>query len=133
MKLRQKVTNTQLRIISKLEGESSLFRLKNYQRLIIKNSSGYHIVPFENIIYLKAESNYTSIQLDSGKKILVSRTLKTFSTELDGRFVRAHSSFYVNLLFLTSYRKSENQIILKGGISVPVSRSRKQNLETYFQ
>ena len=133
MKLRQKVRNTQLRIINKLEGDSSLFRLKNYQRLIVKNSSGYHIVPFENIMYLKAESNYTSILLDSGKKILVSRTLKTFSSELDGRFVRAHSSFYVNLLFLTSYQKSENQIILSGEISVPVSRSKKQVVEKYFQ
>lgn len=92
-----------------------------------------HIKPFE-ILYLKAMSNYTEIMLRTGKKIVLSKTLKQLTGELPGTlFLRVHKSYTVNrlcmkkLIFLPIC-----SIIMENDVSIPVSRQRKASVRNYF-
>ena len=53
------------------------------------------ILDMEDIFYLKSDSNYTTIHLESNK-FVVSKTLKWFTSKLNIQFFRVHQSFLIN-------------------------------------
>lgn len=99
-------------------------------KLCINTQSVNHIVDKSDITYLKSDSNYCTIHLLDGSKIVCSKTLK----EINGRirnpiFVRVHTSFVVNVNEIISIDSGYNTIKLRGGIKIPISRTRKTNLK----
>jgi two-component system LytT family response regulator len=79
---------------------------------------------------LDADSNYTAIHLQGGKKITASRTLKDFEEQLPPYiFVRVHHSHIINITYVERYIKGEGgQVVLSNGKTVDVSRRKKQEL-----
>jgi DNA-binding LytR/AlgR family response regulator len=81
-----------------------------------------------NVIFLKAEANYSEVFLINGKKILISKTLK----ELEGKFApfgffRAHKSFLINLEHVISFSSHRDRFItLTDNFKADLSR-RKRN------
>jgi two-component system, LytTR family, response regulator len=100
------------------------------QKLSVANNNGIDLIPFNDIIYCKADDNYTTFYLRSAEKIMASKTLKHFGEILpDNQFVRIHKSYIVNLLHLKKYLKTDGGIvIMENKISLPVSRVQKDNL-----
>lgn len=113
--------------------ESSNFSFMRNDRLVIKQSSLYKIIPFSEIIYLMSDSNYTWIYTKDGGAVMASRTLKTFTSQLSNSFLRVHQSYCINLLFLREYQRNNNQIKLVDNSLIPVSRSKKKDLEACFK
>jgi two-component system, LytTR family, response regulator len=85
------------------------------------------VVDLNEIIRCEADKNYTFFYLNSGKKILVSRTLKDYETMLNGYgFFRIQQSHLINLEYLDRYDKQQGgAIIMKDGTSVPLSPAKK--------
>ncbi|HEU4469931.1 MAG TPA: LytTR family DNA-binding domain-containing protein, partial [Flavisolibacter sp.] len=68
------------------------------QRIALTHNDGLVFVPTADIIYCEADSNYTSVVLSDGKKILVSKVLKEIDEALSGPdFYRVHSSYLINI------------------------------------
>jgi two-component system LytT family response regulator len=79
------------------------------------------------ILFLRADNTYTEIMLDSGSKIIVSRTLKNFeeSLEHDSTFFRCHKSYMVNLSYVEEYSRSDGGfLIMKDKSEIPVTQDK---------
>lgn len=96
-------------------------------RLIVHTSEGSHVIPWKDILYCSAMSNYSAIHLSDGRKIVVSKTLGSIESVLPKReFFRIHQS---HLVSLSSIRfASISDVQLEGHINLPVSRSRRKEL-----
>lgn len=100
------------------------------KKISIPTSEGLILVNAEAILYLKSESNYTMVFLKNEQRILVSKTLKSMEDQLKYySFCRVHTSYLININEVEKYLKGDGgTIILKNKVSIPVSRSYKQDL-----
>lgn len=104
------------------------------EKITIPTQDGFEVIQTDDILYCKADDNYTHINLNSGKKKLVSKTLKHFETTLqDSGFVRIHKSYLVNVQCIIGYKKGKGgTVALKNGKELSVAPSRKAQLLSYF-
>jgi DNA-binding LytR/AlgR family response regulator len=86
------------------------------------------------VIFLKADVNYTEVFLQGGETMIVSKTLK----ELEKRFIpfnffRTHKSFMVNLNHVVGYQIHEGLLVkLEEAFEVNLSRRRKEDFLKSF-
>lgn len=101
-----------------------------FKRIIISMPRGIKIVKVADMAYLKGESNYSQIVLESGDKVIVNKTLRDYEEILGTEmFYRIHKSFIVNMLHVEEYFYSKGgYIALKNGEKLPVSRRRVKDL-----
>ncbi|QRR04319.1 LytTR family transcriptional regulator [Dyadobacter sandarakinus] len=74
------------------------------------------------ITFLEGEGNYTFIYTNTGKKYLVSKTLKSLSEQLSSNFVRVHKSYLVNSDYVVERLDEDRLLKLSCGKEVMVSR-----------
>ncbi len=106
-------------------------------KISIPTCEGFSFIPIREIIFCKAEGNYTEIFLENNK-LVVTRTLKEFDELLgDYRFFRVHRSFLINLQHLRNYSRVNQLADMEGdggcvtltkNIQVPVSRDKRKDL-----
>ena len=83
-----------------------------------------------NIIMFEAHINYTTIHLKNGKKIMVSKTLKSFEELLlNHHFYRIHRAFLINSQHLQAYDSTLGQARLTNNYTVSTSRRKKEVFE----
>ncbi len=97
------------------------------RRLVLKTQESVHVIELDNIIRCEADRNYTSFYLTSGKKILVSKTLKDYETLLSGHnFLRVQQSHLINLDFVARYDKGNGgSVVMKDDSEVPLSPAKR--------
>lgn len=102
-------------------------------KLTLPQQDGFQILNISEILYCKADDNYTEIYL-LNKKILVSKTLKYFEDALtEYPFARVHKSFLVNVNEVVKYRKGKGgSVVMSNGKEVMVSASKKKDFLSYF-
>lgn len=106
---------------------------KNYQekieKLAIPIREGFSFVDLKDIIRCEADANYSVIFLDSGTKIVSSKTLGEYEDILSGSgFMRIHKSHLINLQYVKKYAKGEGGLItMKDGVEIPVSRRKRED------
>jgi two-component system LytT family response regulator len=92
----------------------------------------------ERVIYVKVseiirclgDNNYTTVYLNSGESILVSKTLKEYEELLaESSFLRVHQSHLINFKYVRSYEKQDGGYLkMTDGSSISISRQRKQSV-----
>lgn len=104
-------------------------------KITIPQQDGFEVIETANIMYCKADDNYTEIHLNNNKKKLVSKTLKYFEEALSGgSFARVHKSYLVNVNEVTKYLKGKGgSVVLSNGKQIMVSASKKANFLAYFK
>ncbi len=102
-------------------------------KITLPQLDGFQILNVSDILYCKADDNYTEIFLEN-KKILVSKTLKYFEEALsDFPFARIHKSYLVNVNEVVKYRKGKGgSVVISSGKELLVSASKKKDLLAYF-
>jgi DNA-binding LytR/AlgR family response regulator len=76
-----------------------------------------------DILYVKAEDNYSRLYVKSGEQYYTSRTLKSWTKELPIEdFIRCHRTFLVNRREVVEINKTSAEIILKDASCIPTSR-----------
>ncbi|OOG71113.1 LytTR family DNA-binding domain-containing protein [Algoriphagus sp. A40] len=94
---------------------------------------GMEFVHFDEIKYLNADRNYTTIYLENNRKLLISKSIGQVEAKLPAsRFIRIHQSYTVNVAKIQRYDKSENFLILKSGEKLSVSLRKNTNLTKRF-
>lgn len=127
-KIRQKIeqtnSHTNFEAISK-----SLKELKSKEQIILPTMQGFDVTKASEILYLRANGNFTDVHLNSGKEIMVCKVLRYFDELLDERFVRVHRSYIVNLQAVKSFHKTSGGVlILNNDEEIEVSASYRQQL-----
>ncbi len=103
-------------------------------KITIPLQDGFEVINVEEIIFCKADDNYTEIHFENSKKV-VSKTLKHFEEVLkEYHFARIHKSYLVNINHIRKYKKGKGgSVELINGKEVLVSASKKGNLLAYFK
>lgn len=108
-------------------------RIKNYETRFVKiavpTSSGFELIPADQILYCEVDDNYTHITTKSRGKVLACRSLKEMEEQFRefDFFVRVHNSFIVNMNEVEKYNKGEGgYVLMSDGHTIDVSRTRKE-------
>ena len=89
---------------------------------VIETKEGNIKVPYDNISYFEANSKKVYLRLDK-EEFGFYDTLDDLQSRLPKEFIRCHRSIIVNSARIVRFVTGENNLILDGGLSVPVSRS----------
>jgi DNA-binding LytR/AlgR family response regulator len=76
------------------------------------------------IVQIEADINNLYFILQTGKKIILARTLKAYEKDLRLPFLRVSKSCMVNIRFLDGNQVFESTIVLKDGFQTSISRRR---------
>lgn len=99
-----------------------------FRKIALPTLDGLLFIELDEIIRCESAENYTNFYLKSGKKILVSKTIKYFEELLsDHNFFRVHRSHLINLDHIEKYVKGEGgYAIMSDESSVLISRRKKE-------
>lgn len=103
-------------------------------KITIPQQDGFEVINVSDILFCKADDNYTEIHFDNSKK-LVSKTLKYFEGVLqEYPFARIHKSYLVNVNAIVKYKKGKGgSVVVTNGKEILVSASKKGNLLSFFK
>jgi len=104
-------------------------------KITIPQQNGFEVIDTADILFCKADDNYTEIYLKNEKKKLVSKTLKYIEGILgNSNFARVHKSYLVNVDEIVKYVKGKGgHLVLSNGKEIMVSASKKAELLDYFR
>lgn len=129
---RHELVKTIERLTKKLkEKQSKSIKLHSrYNKIAVPSTKGMFFVPLNDILWLEADNNYTTLHLSSGAKLLTSRAIGEYEDILSTLdFFRIHQSTIINLQHLQEYVRGEGgSVILVNGQELEVSRRRKADL-----
>jgi two-component system LytT family response regulator len=135
--LENAINKAKVHVDQKIRMEQMSMMLQTYykgspaQRIGLPNSEGLRFVKLDEILYCKAEGNYTYFYMLNNRKEIVSQTLKEVETKLAqyDNFLRIHKSFMVNLKYVADYKKGRGgQIILEDNSELEVAPDKKEAL-----
>jgi len=103
-------------------------------KITVPQQDGFEVLKTSDILFCKADDNYTEIHLQSGK-ILASKTLKYFEEVLqEFGFSRIHKSYVVNVNSIVKYKKGKGgSVVLENDKELQVAPSRKAALLNFFK
>jgi hypothetical protein len=94
-------------------------------RLVVQTGSGRAVLTFDQIDYLEAARNYVSVYVEDREYIVRDTMTNLMKSLAGGPFTRSHRSYVVNVDKIDEIRSVDGKqsVLLKGGQSVPLSRS----------
>ena len=103
-------------------------------KITLPQQDGFKVIQVADILYCKADDNYTEIILEN-RKYLVSKTLKYFEEALkEFPFARIHKSYLVNVNEVLQYKKGKGgSVVISNGKELMVSASKKRQFLSYFE
>lgn len=103
----------------------------HFHKLALPSASSYEMVNLKDIVFCKAEGNYTVVQLINDKQILVTKLIKWFEDVLPSQiFFRIHKSHIVNLNLITKVERNEGAVILQNGSRLYIAERIKKDFFT---
>jgi len=95
-------------------------------RIVVKDNGHIHIVPIEEILYIKAEDDYVCIVTERAQFVKQDR-MSSLEKGLDkNQFYRVHRSYILNIRHVTRLDplgRESYEAVLRNGARVPVSAS----------
>ena len=99
------------------------------QNLKLKSNGIIRFVTLSDILYLKADDNYTNCLLNDHTLFTKCQTLQSFELVLGNQFYRFHKSYIVNIKYIKEIDKRNHVVILNNGQILPFSRKKVKVLE----
>lgn len=114
------------RALSNMGGDQSS------QRLLLTTQEGELDILLNQVTFIQGERNYSNIHLETGRKVLVAKTLADLAELLPiEQFFRCHKSFIVNILHIQSVGRE--RIRLANSRSLTLSRRRKEEFLVWWE
>jgi two-component system, LytTR family, response regulator len=111
------------------ENENNVRNIQRFRyddRIMIEQKKNIHFIKVENIIYIKAEREYTTLFEKGGNEYLVLKSIGDWQKELpDEHFARVHRNSIINFNYIERSEKLGNTAkMFLISIPVPISISR---------
>jgi two-component system, LytTR family, response regulator len=105
------------------ENENNLCLWVNAKGMVTK-------ISINDIILIKAESNYSTIFLINGKKVLTSKTLKFWADKLDTvMFIRIHASYLINKCHVLEMHRAKRVVVMAQDLQACISRRTNSKIQ----
>ena len=110
---------------------------KKYFKFINSSKNKRMMVQLEDILYCKADNNYT-ILFHKDASFLLSKTLRDIEARLpQDFFCRVHRSYVVNLMQVSFFDKDKIGLVLKESANevenfIPVSATYRESLDKFY-
>lgn len=103
------------------------FDQQQESKLMVPTKEGMIFLIIKDIVRLQSESNYTLFILKENKKVLVSKTLKSFENKLKPlNFMRIHQSHLINLAHIKKIDHRDNFVLMSDNGQVEISKRKKK-------
>lgn len=125
----ENLLSTQIQNLEKLLAQNSA---SSESRIGIAMAEKIIFVNISDILYCEASGVYTNIYLHDGKKIIASKPLGDFESQLSAnRFFRIHHSTLINLNYIKEFQRfNGGYVVMQNNAKLEVShRKRKDFLE----
>lgn len=99
---------------------------KNFRKIIVSHLNQKQVVLIKNIIAIEADRAYSTMYLEDGSKLMISKNIGHLENLLpkDGTFFRSHKSWLINVEKINSFSKKESSIFLNANITAKLSKHR---------
>lgn len=122
--------------VSNIVGKLVLYMRQDDSIVVDDQYCRKHSMYIRNILYVQGDDHYLLFKVidkSSFETIRAHERLKDFESLLmPYSFVRIHKSYLVNLKYVTFINKRVNEIEVKGGIRLPLSRNYKHDAEEKY-
>lgn len=121
--------NSRLINSSKIEEVLQNFNTKFDKKKITINTDGKLLfLDAELIIFIESDGNYSTIYMEDGQKIVLTKKLKEVNAILpEHYFFRIHNSYIVNLNRIKEFIKNEGYVVMQSQHKIPVARQRRSD------
>ena len=116
-------------------------QLKKLERILKMNPDGNEnkigigmadkivFVNISEILFCEAQGNYTTVMMSDGRKIVASKTLGDFESQLSThRFFRIHHSFLINLNRVKEFQRYEGgYVVMDNNARLEVSQRKRKD------
>jgi two-component system, LytTR family, response regulator len=104
-------------------------------KIPVPDADGIELISWDEIIYCKSDSNYCELNLTGNRRIVASKTLKYFESNLPStQFCRVHKSYLVNLHHIKKYlRRDGGELVMSDNKILPVSRNHREEILKLIQ
>ncbi len=100
-----------------------------FKKISFSTNIGYIIKELSQIIYAKAQNNYTEFYFAGNEKVMTTKTMLDYEKMLEPYgFFRIHQSYLVNLRFVERFDSENLKLFLDNKETLPVSNRKKTSL-----
>lgn len=99
---------------------------------VVENRGGRSLIDYDRIYFFEARDKRVYLNTESEEYGFYD-TLEQLDKRLEGAFLRCHRSFLVNKKKIVEVFLSQNRMVLKGELEVPLSRSYKPAVKEYLK
>ena len=117
--------NVMYKKLSQLEDALNVIKtnILEAKYISIKEKGLTRMITASDIIMIKSDSNYSKIYLNNGIEILTSKTLKHWSSILEGNtFLRVHASYLINRNHIVEIKNNKRNILMNNNLNATISR-----------
>lgn len=101
----------------------------NQSHVTIEDSGKTHFINFNNVLFIHAEGNYSTIY-KTNRKIVLRKSLKSLRSLVPESFSQIHKSYLMNSLHVESL--TDKSVILRNKTMLPLSRHYKSEVINQF-
>jgi two-component system, LytTR family, response regulator len=104
-------------------------------KFALSTNEGTEFVALKNILYCRAQQNYTEFVLSGGRSTMMSRTLGEFEQILEEKgFFRIHQSHLINLNHIKRIQRGKvGAVVMDDDAVLEISRRKKDDLKKVLE
>ena len=123
------------RVFEEIKTEKKIETKLAPRKISVTTIAGTQLIDNDKVLIIKAEGSYCEIQLKEGKSITISKPLKFIEIQIEksDMFIKIHKSYIINIENIQSLDRITNEVLLKDGTKLPISRSNIKNVFARFQ
>ena len=131
-KIKDNIRKQQLFMNEQLQHLERIFKMNtnhNDNKIGVGMADKIVFVNIPDILYCEAQGNYTNVILHDGRKIVASKTLGEFESQLLGKnFFRIHHSYLINMNRVKEFQRHEGgYVMLENNIKLEVSQRKRKD------
>ena len=131
-KIKNDILKNQNTVANQLQHFEKLLKLHNSiseNRIGIGMAEKIVFVNIPDILYCEANGAYTSVYMDGNKKMVASKSLGEFETQLEGhKFFRIHHSYLINLNRVKEFQRHDGgYVIMENDKQLEVSQRKRKD------
>lgn len=100
-------------------------------RICVQSGRRHRYLFLDDILFVESDNHSLAIHLTDGEVLSCSEKLNDLAARLDGRFLRCHQSYLVNMAHVADVVED---FVLKDGHRVPIrTKERREIADTYYR